>query len=69
VFATLNNTISAALFCESEYIKIHRDFETLSSIVQSEKFLIFDFLAENGLSGKFNAYVKSKKKKYCIIEN
>lgn len=54
------STLAAALFCEKEYIKMHADFEDLSSIVQSEKLLIFDFLSENGLADKFNEYVKSK---------
>ncbi|MDH6356971.1 hypothetical protein [Parabacteroides sp. PF5-9] len=54
------STLAAALFCEKEYVKIHANFEALSSIVQSEKLLIFDFLSENGLADKFNEYVKSK---------
>jgi len=60
LFAGYNNTIVAALFCESEYIKTHRNFEALSSIVEIEKTLIFDFLSENGLTEKFNNYVLKK---------
>jgi hypothetical protein len=61
VLACFSSTLAAALSAESKYIKIHKDFEALSSFVESEKFLIFDFLSENGLSGKFNEFVNLKK--------
>ena len=61
VLACFSNTLAAALYSESQYIKIHKDFEALSSIVESEKYLIFDFLSENGLSGKFNEFVSRSK--------
>ena len=56
VLACFSNTLAAALFCESEYIRIFNDFETLSSVVDEEKHLIFDFLSKNGLTEKFNEY-------------
>jgi len=62
VLACFSNTLAAALFSESQYIKIHKDFETLSSIVESEQCLIFDFLSKNGLMEKFNKFVNLNKK-------
>ena len=62
VLACFSNTLSAALFCETQYIKIFEDFEALSNIVEGEKNLIFDFLSANGLSGKFNEFVILKTK-------
>ena len=61
VLACFSSTLAAALCSEAKYIKIHKDLEALCSIVESEKYLIFDFLSENGLTDKFNEYVKSKK--------
>lgn len=60
VLACFSNTLGAALFSESECIKALNNFETLSRIVDSEKYLIFDFLSENGLAERFNEYVNEK---------
>ena len=62
VLACFSSTLAAALFSESQYIKIHKDFEALSSIVDSERYLIFDFLSKNGLIEKFNEFVNLNKK-------
>jgi hypothetical protein len=61
VLACFSNTLAAALSSEARYIQTHKDFEALSSIVEAEKFLIFDFLNENGLTGKFNEFVNRQK--------
>ena len=61
VLACFSNTLAAALSSETRYIQALQSFEALSNIVESEKYLIFDFLSENGLAEKFNEYVKSKK--------
>ena len=61
VLACFSNTLAAALFSESQYIKIHKDFEALSSIVETEKYLIFDFLSENDLTEKFIEFVNNEK--------
>ena len=66
-FVAYHNAMSAALMCESEYIKRFMDFESLKNIVDNEKSLIFDFLRENGLDEKFNDYVNSKKKKIKVL--
>jgi hypothetical protein len=60
VLACFSNTLSAALFFESDNLKLLKNFECLSSIVESEKYLIFDFFTENVLAEKFNEYVKNK---------
>jgi hypothetical protein len=60
VLACFSNTLSAALFFESDNLKLLKNFKCLSSIVESEKYLIFGFLTENGLTEKFNEYVKNK---------
>ena len=62
VLASFSSTLAAALFSEKQYIKIHKDFEILSSIVESEQTLIFGFLSKNGLSEKFNEFVNLNKK-------
>lgn len=62
VLACFGQTLAAALFSESQYIKILNDFEILSGTVESEKYLIFDFLNENGLGERFNDYIKDKTK-------
>ena len=62
VLASFSSTLAAAFFCETQYIKTHRDFEALSSIVESEQTLIFDFLSKNGLMENFNEFVKLNKK-------
>jgi vacuolar-type H+-ATPase catalytic subunit A/Vma1 len=62
IFTSFNNTMATGLFLESEYIKMFESQRALSSIIESEKSLIFEFLAENGLIEKFNAFTASKKK-------
>ena len=56
VFACYSNTLSAALFCEAQYIKKFEELEALCAIVDGEKHLIFDFLSKNGLIEKFNEF-------------
>jgi len=55
--ACYSNTLSAALFCESEYIKKFEELEAFGSIINDEKDLFFDFLTKNDLTGKFNEFV------------
>ena len=69
VLSCFSNTLAAALFSESQYIKIHKDFETLSSIVESEQTLIFDFLSKNGLMEKFNEFVNLNKKNRIFVSS
>jgi hypothetical protein len=66
VMACFNNTLMAALFCEHQHIKIFNDFEALSSVVEGEKNLIFEFLSENSLVGKFNEFVILKTAKLKV---
>ena len=61
VLACFSNTLAAALSSETHYIQALENFEALSSIVETEKYLIFDFLSENGLAGKFTEFVKLQK--------
>ena len=61
VLECFKRTLSAALLSETRYIQALENFEALSSIVETEKYLIFDFLSENGLAGKFNEFVKLQK--------
>lgn len=61
VLACFSNTLAAALFSESEYIRIFKNFENLSGIVDEERFLLFEFLSENNLSGKFNEFLQEHK--------
>ena len=61
VLECFKRTLSAALSSEARYIQALENFEALSSIVETEKYLIFDFLSENGLAGKFNEFVKLQK--------
>ena len=61
MFACYSNTLSAALFCESQYIKKDEELEALETIVKGEKQVFFDFLSKNGLTEKFN--------EFCIKRN
>ena len=61
LFTCYSNTLSAALFCEAQYIKKFEELEALSAIVNGEKQLVFDFLSKNGLIEKFN--------EFCIKKN
>ena len=69
LLACFNNTLSAALFSEREYIRIFRNFETLTNTIDSERYLIFDFLSENGMAEKFNDYVNEKRKYVTSLKN
>lgn len=60
VLTCFGYTLASALFSESQYIKIFRDFEALSKTVDSEKYLIFDFLSKNNLTEKFNTFVNQQ---------
>jgi len=62
VLACFSNTLAAALHSEIKHIEISKNFETLSCIVDDEKYLIFDFLNENGLTERFNEFVKKSNK-------
>lgn len=61
VLTCFGYTLSSALCSESQYLKALRDFEALSRTVDSEKYMIFDFLSENNLTEKFHTFVKQKK--------
>ena len=56
MLACYSNTLSAALFCESRYIRIFNEFEALDSVIDEEKRLIYDFLSKNDLIEKFNTF-------------
>ena len=60
LMACFSNTLVAALSSETMYIQTLENFEALGSIVEAEKFLIFEFLRENGLTGKFNEFMKGR---------
>ena len=61
LMASYNNTVLAALFCEHQSIKTFNEFRALSNVVDGERSLIFEFLSENDLLGKFNEFVILKK--------
>ena len=61
VLACFSHTLAAALSNERRTLEMTKNFEALSSIIEGEKRLIFDFLSENGLTGKFNDFVFRQK--------
>lgn len=60
VLACFSNTLSAALSSEAKYIQTLHKYEALDVVTETERNLMFDFLSEGDLVGKFDEFIKRR---------